>query len=291
MEPALLTIGIILVTCVFSFIGFRNSDFEAKHIFCPEYILSYKEYHRVVSSAFLHSGFSHLAFNMLSLYCFATPIEMVYGKSTLALIYFGSIIGGSLLSLFIHRHHEYFAYGASGGVCGVIFAYIFLFPGSDIYMFFIPIGIPAWLYAIGFLIGSFFAMKGGREKVAHDAHLGGAIIGLAIVTLLRPQIIEQSPKLFATVAVISGLLLYYIIRNPLFLPLAAFRESKGSVRALKSPFRSATKKRFDVDDLLDKISREGLDSLSKEERAYLESMSEKFRRRAEAKKPESELYF
>ncbi len=66
----------------------------------------------------------HLLANMYSLYSFGPTIELILGQLHFLLIYFGSVIGGSLLSLYLHRNHDYSAYGASGGVCGIIFAYV-----------------------------------------------------------------------------------------------------------------------------------------------------------------------
>src|SRR5437773_9079836 len=115
---------------------------------------------------------------MLSLYLFGRYVEFSFGAGHFLLIYFGAIIGGNVLSLYVHRHHEYHAYGASGGVCGIIFSYIFLFPGSGISVFPLPVSVPAWLYAILYFVGSIWALKRQTDNISHDAHLGGAIIGL-----------------------------------------------------------------------------------------------------------------
>src|SRR6266576_7355840 len=96
---------------------------------------------------------------MLSLYWFGGPIESDFGKANFLLVYFGAIVGGNLLSLYVHRHHDYRAYGASGGVCGIIFASILINPGGSISLVYLPIWIPNWLYAIGFLLASFYGMK------------------------------------------------------------------------------------------------------------------------------------
>src|SRR5258708_14045119 len=130
---------------------------------------------------------------MISLYLFGRYIELLVGVPKFLAIYLGAILGGSLLSLWIHRHHEYRAYGASGGVCGIIFAYIFLFPGGGVGMFPFPYEIPGWLYAIAFVLGSFYGMKAQRDNIGHDAHLGGAIIGLVIAAAFNPWIIRHSP--------------------------------------------------------------------------------------------------
>src|SRR5882762_6836437 len=172
-EPlAICNLLLILLTVVFSYLGFRSRALEAKYIFHPEAILAGKEYYRLVTSAFLHAAWQHLSFNMLSLFFFGNAVELAAGKTQFLAIYCGAVVGGNLLSLYVHRHHEYRAYGASGGVCGIIFAYILLFPGSSIQQFPIPIPIPGWLYAIGFMVASFLAMKAHRDNVGHDAHLG-----------------------------------------------------------------------------------------------------------------------
>jgi membrane associated rhomboid family serine protease len=150
------TIGIIAITGVFSVIGFKDQAFVERFIFCPEYILRDKQGYRLVTSAFLHADWQHLIFNMYSFYAFAHRIELRIGIIPLLAIYFASIIGGSLVSLFLHRHHIYRAYGASGGVCGIIYAYIFLFPGSGIYILPFPAAIPAWIYAVAYLLLSFY---------------------------------------------------------------------------------------------------------------------------------------
>src|SRR5882762_4294217 len=172
-EPMLsCTMLLMLLTGVCSYFGFRSYAVEEKYIFNPERILAGKEYYRLVTSAFLHADWQHLSFNMLSLFLFGNAVELAAGKTQFLAIYFGAVVGGNLLSLYVHRHHEYRAYGASGGVCGIIFAYILLFPGASISQFLMPLAIPGWLYAIGFMVASFLAMKAHRDNVGHDAHLG-----------------------------------------------------------------------------------------------------------------------
>ncbi|MBA4148036.1 MAG: rhomboid family intramembrane serine protease [Verrucomicrobia bacterium] len=280
------TIGLIALTCWISYKGFKSSIFVEKYIFCPESILAYKEFYRLISSGFLHANVSHLLCNMVTLYLFGRGLEIVFGPIQFFLIYFGSIVGGSILSLWLHRNHVYQAYGASGGVCGVMFAHIFLFPGGSISMFMLPIWIPSWLYAILFMVGSCYGIKRQSDNIGHDAHLGGAIAGLVVTTLLHSWIATQSPKMFATISISSVLILLYLARNPMFLPRASAPAKPSFL------FRKTTRaKKYDVDHLLDKISGQGMDSLTPDERAYLESVSDKFRRRAESKAPESELYF
>jgi len=263
---------------------------EEKYIFEPEAILAWKEYYRLLTSGFLHAGWWHLLVNMLSLYLLGRYVEFSFGAGHFLLIYFGSIIGGNLLSVYVHRHHEYRAYGASGGVCGIIFAYILLFPGARISQFLMPIAIPGWLFAIGLIAASFIGMKANnRGNIGHDAHLGGAIVGLLIAAALHPEMARANWRIFLLVLSAAVVLLVYLWINPMFLPSSSLfgKSSKKMSRSAEVP--SYKREILEVDALLEKISKKGMDSLSQEERNLLANASAKSQRRAESKKPESGL--
>jgi len=266
------TILLIVATCVVSIRAFRDGSLQNKLIFCPELILARKEYYRAVTSAFLHADSTHLTFNMLTLYLFGRNIEEAVGMERFLTIYFASVIGGCLLSLYLHRHHEYFALGASGGVCGIVFASIFLFPGSDVYIMFIPIGIPSWLYAILFLLGEFVGVRTQRTNIGHDAHLGGAIIGLLTATAFYPEIVGRSPKLYAAVIGLTLVMFIYFWRNPMRLPFSSFFRER-SRQAM--PIQDQPPTPEEVDAILEKVSARGLDCLSEKERRILRRASEK----------------
>jgi hypothetical protein len=218
-----------------------------------------------------------LAFNAFSFYSFARSIEMLYGAKTLLLVYGSSILGGSLLSLFIHRHHEYRALGASGGVCGIIFASIFLLPESSITVFPLPIGVPAYLYAVIFLAGSFVAHRRDAGNIGHDAHLGGAIVGLMVAAALYPQLIFAEPRMFAGVLGLSLLILFILILDPLHLvkwPFQRKEEPVGGERARRYQENSVrNQKMTELDGLLEKVARGGMPSLSNSQRKRLEQLS------------------
>jgi hypothetical protein len=172
-----------------------------------------------------------------------------------------------------------------------MFAYMMLFPGGAIRMFFLPFGIPAWLYAIGFMLYSFYGMKeNNRGNIGHDAHLGGAIIGLLIAAGLHPESVRHNLTVFLIVFISAVLLLIYLWRNPTFLPLAAvvrtpFAKSKNRLAELPRHKRE----NLEMDAILDKIAKKGIHSLTQAEKTMLDRMSGKYQRRAESKKPESGL--
>ncbi len=252
----------------------------------PREILADKQYDRLLTSGFVHGDGFHLAFNAYSFLAFGQSIEAIYSIKTLLLVYFSSILGGSLLSLFIHRHHDYRALGASGGVCGLIFASIFLLPGGSIHLFFIPIGIPAYLFAVLFLVFSFVMMRRGKDNIGHDAHIGGAIVGLLVATAMYPEMMTANPAMYAAVIVLSVLILVVTIFDPLHLlerGLQTVRQGeqpKGSERFQRyDEARKRNAKLAEIDRLLDKVSAEGIHSLSRAEREKLDQLSKEFRDR------------
>src|SRR5215469_6651549 len=101
------TIAVLVITALASFYAFQRPDIRERWIFNPRAILAHKEYYRMVSCGLIHADWVHFLFNAISFLSFAQNIEVNYGAKTMLLIYCASIIGGSLLSLVIHRHHDY----------------------------------------------------------------------------------------------------------------------------------------------------------------------------------------
>ncbi|MFO1497605.1 MAG: rhomboid family intramembrane serine protease [Verrucomicrobiota bacterium] len=228
MSEAPAIVFLILATFGISLWAFNRPEFQQRYLFRPESILAGKEYYRLVTSGFVHAGWGHLLLNMYTLSAFGGVVAWAYGHTSFLMIYFGSIIGGNLLSLYLHRHHDYAAYGASGGVCGLIFAYILKFPHSRMPLFPIPYTVPAWLYALAFVIASFYAMKAQLGNISHDAHLGGAIVGLLIASGLQPSALVDHWAVVASLSLAAGLILAYLIVNPLHLPLSSFQSAPPS---------------------------------------------------------------
>ncbi len=185
MNQCIFTYMIIGITSAVSLYAFKNESFLNKAIFSTEAIIKSGDYYRIISSFFIHANMGHLLFNMFSFYAFAEGIETKYGFEVTAYLYFFSGLGAGILSLFLHRNdRNYRALGASGAVCGIIFASIFLIPGGNIIVFPIPIPIPAWAYAILFVFGSIYAAERTSGGIAHDAHLGGALTGILVAAII-----------------------------------------------------------------------------------------------------------
>lgn len=274
----LTTILVLLVTGVVSVLAFRRPDLQERLMFKPEEIFRSKQFERLFSSGLIHADWGHLGMNALSFFLFGRNIEFAYGPVTLLAVYLAGIFGGSLLSLFVHRHDAaYRALGASGGVCGVIFASIFLLPGQGVVVFPLPIGIPAYLYAVIFLVTSFIAHRRRSDNIGHDAHLGGAIVGLLTATALYPEKIFAAPWLFGGVLLLSLTVLIILIRDPgqlLEFRLSFGGKPQGSQRYQRyDEARERREKMEEIDRLLDKVAARGIHSLSNAERQKLETLS------------------
>ena len=192
MNPALFLIILIGITIIFSFKGFEDSYFFSKYQFHVGSIRK-GEHIRMITSGFLHADIAHLAFNMLSLYFFAPVVYGELGNYSFLLIYFASLIFGSMLTLYFHKNDYYYrAIGASGAVTGIIYSAILLDPNLQIFLFFIPIPIPAYIFGIGYLLYSIYGMKAKNDNIGHTAHFGGAIGGYLFTILVHHQILLEN---------------------------------------------------------------------------------------------------
>jgi len=208
-----ITILIILINVMVSYKGFGDQIFFEKYKFQIAPILSGEKI-RMLTSGFLHVDTSHLLFNMLTLYFFAEPVINYVGVPKFLIIYFGSLLAGSLFALSFHKKEPYYsAVGASGAVMGVVYAAIMLNPGMSLYMFFIPIPIPAYVFGVGYLLYSIFGMKNRWGNIGHSAHIGGAIGGFLLTIILYPTVITTNLKMTLLLAI--PIVLMFIFKDKL----------------------------------------------------------------------------
>src|SRR5215216_4521890 len=184
-DTGIIALLLIIANVIFSYKGFTNQSFFDGYKFEVDRILINKDYKRLITSGFLHVSWLHLIFNMLSLFVFSGLIEFYLGEMKFLVIYFVSLIGADLFSLFVHRNHgDYSSVGASGAISGIVFASIALFPGMSIGLFIIS--MPAWLYGIVYIAFSIYGIRSNKNNIGHEAHLGGAIIGMLVVLIMEP---------------------------------------------------------------------------------------------------------
>ena len=203
-DPVLLFI--ILANVLFSMKGFDDYNFLNKYKFQVGRVQG-DEKIRMLTSGFLHVDWLHLILNMYVLYMFGGFVSKILGSSTFLFIYFGSLLVGNLYSLYYHKDEPFYsAVGASGAVSGIVYASILVYPGMDLYLFFIPIPIPGYIFAVLYLLYSIYGMKKQVGNIGHAAHLGGAIGGFALTLFFRPTLFYTN-TMFVVILLVPIILL------------------------------------------------------------------------------------
>ena len=271
-----ISLVLILVNFLVSWKGFRDRSFYERYSFNIEKVLVYKEYYRLITSGFLHVGWGHLIWNMISLYAFSSSVESSLGPLQFLLIYFTALVGGDLLSLFIHRHHgEYSSVGASAGVCGIIFASIAVFPGMSVGFILLPIAIPGWVYGLAYVLISIYGIRSKNENVGHDAHLGGAMIGMMVALLFRPEAFTYNLPTILLISVPCIVFMYIIATKPhVLLVDSSFSRNQRRYYSIDHRYNAQkVEEQMEIDRILDKIGKSGMSSLTRKEKEALERHS------------------
>ncbi len=189
---------LIIVTTIVSWMAFNNPELTEKLQFNAAKVIHQKQYYRLLSHGFVHASWTHLLVNMMVLYFFGQPVESFFeyyfgnkASAYFLILYGGGLLVSNLWSLIRHRNNYYYnAIGASGAVSAVLFTFIFLDPWQKLY-FFGLIPIPGILFAVGYLVYSWYKGKKESDNVAHDAHFLGAVFGFLFPILLKPGLLES----------------------------------------------------------------------------------------------------
>lgn len=205
--------NILILNGLFFFAGFvfeYNPNFNLPNLFALHDVRSeYFRPHQLITYMFMHSGFSHILFNMLGVWMFGSVLENTWGSKRFLIFYMACGIGAGLLHLgvtykeltpiieaismmppekqeLLKAHPQYIGnvptVGASGAVFGILAAFAYLFPNTPIYIYFLFPIKAKWLMLIYGGIELYMGIQNSPgDSVAHWAHLGGALVGILIV--------------------------------------------------------------------------------------------------------------
>lgn len=185
---------IIIITAGVSIKAFEDRSFLEKFMFRPYDVKNHKKYGGIFSHILIHADWAHLIFNMMSLYFLGNLLLQNFifmfgdipGQLHFLVLYLLGALFATLIPYIRQQDNpSYRSLGASGAVSAVIFASIIWNPGFDIYIMFIPFGIPAYLFGPLYLLYEYYADKRGNSNIAHDAHIGGALFGIAYVLIIN----------------------------------------------------------------------------------------------------------
>ncbi len=222
------------------------------------YFIKQFEAWRLFTYMFLHGGFFHLLVNMWGVYIFGSMLEQSMGSKNFLLLYFASGLFAGIFWTLFNWNSPAVCVGASGALFGVMVAAAMLFPNMMIMLLIPPIPLKLKTFAIIYaLIETFSAFLGFEANVAHLAHIGGLIAGYVVIRFLYPN-------------------KTYDILKPLKTKLH-IRQGKGFSEKASKSWTVTTSPRKKLDEILDKISRSGINSLTEEEIAILKRTRESIR--------------
>lgn len=184
-----INLSLIIITTLISLGGFSNEKIKDDLIFYPPAITTQNQWYRFFTCGFIHADFTHLLFNMLTLYFFGDVVEdalnELFGASGkwLYLALYVSALLVSLLPTYLknRNNYNYRSLGASGAVSAVLFAGLMLAPTAEIYFYFIK--MPSFVFAPLYLIFTAIMDRRGRDNINHSAHLWGSLYGLAFIII------------------------------------------------------------------------------------------------------------
>ncbi|MFN2395122.1 MAG: rhomboid family intramembrane serine protease [Bacteroidales bacterium] len=194
-----LTIIIIIITAVTSFIAFGNQPAFYKMKFNAYLIHHNQQWHRFFTYALIHADWMHLLVNMFVLWSFGSLVEQLFQvnfaeRATFyyLLLYVGGVLFSTLPSYGKHKNNDFYnAVGASGAVSAVLFSSIIMYPQGTIIFLFLPFPIPAWIFGILYLVYSAYMARRGSDNIGHDAHFWGAVYGVVFTIALNPSFFPE----------------------------------------------------------------------------------------------------
>ena len=182
---------IFAITLVTSILTFSNEEWFGKMMFHPYSVHRNKKQYTLLTSGLIHHDWMHLAFNMISFYCFAFTLEATIGHWQFAVLYIASLIISDLPSLAKHKNdYWYHSLGASGAISAVVFGFIMYEPMAMMMIIPLPFQIPAILFGMLYLVYCTYASKHSQDAINHDAHLFGALSGLLITVIMYPSVVH-----------------------------------------------------------------------------------------------------
>lgn len=182
----MITTIIIILTAFISIRAFRDNDLMSKIIFNPPAVKK-GGWYRLFTYGVAHADYTHLIFNMFTLYFFGMDIERVFkltfgqaiGSVSFIILYISALLV-SILPTYIKQkdNASYYGLGASGAVSAIIFAYVLINPMNFMGIMFIPIMLPAFLFGLIFILISLSLEKSQFGGINHSAHITGGTYGI-----------------------------------------------------------------------------------------------------------------
>jgi len=229
----------------------------------------------LITYMFLHGGFFHIFFNMYTLYIFGGAVAEELGRAKFLMLYFVSGIVGGALWLSANWHSEIPVVGASGAIFGVMLAMAMLNPNREYMMLFFPVPIKCKTLIIVFAVIEVLSEYGNSGNIAHLAHLGGFVGAYFYLKLFCSRVLSWDPLdlFFAPSKPRPGAPPPgWEIHNP---PNNHYNPKDIDYQSYR---QDPPVSRQEIDRILDKLSQQGINSLTADETATLKKAREQLKR-------------
>ncbi len=246
-------------------------------------ILEKSQYYRLWSAPWIHNQWTQLTLNTFMLLGLGYAVEGPLDTPNFLFVFLVSAVGGNLLALYVSRNDQSgrsHAVGAAGGVSGVLMTSLTLSPSLTLSIPSLATALPLWPLAVAFVSVSVFALKADHGTTNHDAHLGGAIVGLLLSPVVAPDSLQTTLWLAAALLLPSVVLFYALVKAPLVTPASTSALVDGSLATqmwdeigISQDDHDFVTSEDEMNVLLDRISQSGYHSLSAHERARLQAIA------------------
>ena len=240
------------------------------------------QYYRLWSASWLHAHWTHWLLNAAMLLCLVYGTTSPLSGANFLFIYLVSCVGGNILALHVARGDhsgQPHAVGAAGGISGVLLASLTLSPSLIFTVPQLAVSLPLWPLAVIFLTVSVFTLKPNHSTLIHDAHLGGALVGLLLSPIVASEPLQTTLWLAIAILLPTVVLCYTLVKAP----EVASSKSNGLLNDLDTSWEEATNNALDkvgyesleeeMDALLDRIGQNGLRSLTVYEQKRLQTIA------------------
>lgn len=276
-EIGIATLVLLTINGIVSYIGLRKDQYLDAYAFSVFGITVQKQFYRLFTGGFLHGSWRYLLFNMVGLFIFGRKLERIIGAPSYLGLYFICLMGGYLFAWQVHRKKSnYTAVGASGAISALVVSCMVIEPDLNFKFFFIPdFSIPGWIFGVLFLIFSMYGITPQRDKTCHEAHLGGAIIGIIVTLLSNPSYLLNNVLTITLLLISVTGFLFLQLQKPTLLKIEKnpYPKTKGLLNIDDQYNNIKLSREHELNQLLDKIHRDGIQKLTKSERERLEHLS------------------
>jgi len=193
-----ITYGLMIVIGLVTFLAWSKPALLKKLQLNPYSVVKYRQYHRLLTSGFVHNDKVHLGLNLFTLYFFGTAIEVRFledfgqsGPYLYILLFITAVVIANIPTTLKYKDAAYYnSLGASGAVSALVLAFILFKPLDELCMYGV-LCLPG--YALGglFIAYSIFMSNKNMDNINHDAHLFGALYGVIFILALRPDTMNK----------------------------------------------------------------------------------------------------